>query len=599
MALDSTHPQYADMRPDWDKMRDVYRGERHVKEQGTKYLPPTKGMLLDGYGQATASGITNVGNEAYEAYKLRAVLPDYVEMAVEVFIGLLHSQDAQIELPEKMEPLREKITPFGESLELLLRRINVEQLITGRLGLLLDLPKNPDPANPLPFIALYIAEACINWDNGEGGEGTAALNLVVLDESGPVREQGSFEWKTQAKHRVLELPIVNEDKDTGAVSYGRYRQGVFTGTAGAAGTYAESDMGEPNLRGTFLDEIPFLFVNTSDTIATPDKPPMLGLANACLTIYRGEADYRQNLFMQGQDTLVVVGDLKRSSDANELAASVENEPLRTGAGSMIHLEAAPGAGAQYAGVSADGLSEQRTALENDRKRAEAKSGALSSDNASEAESGEALKTRVAARTASLNQIAKTGAAALEWMLKLAAKWMGADPDKVKVTPNLEFADFQLTGENLAKIMAAKAAGAPLSKESIHRLMAASPSSTTRPRRSCSTRSRPRPRRRGRPLGATPLPPPLPPRNPSRHPSQRQRPSRWRRSQTTSDSRGTSASSRSRSSGRSSCSATACTSGWSSCAPSTTPSGQSQATSATPCTPTPASAIPCRSSGSSS
>jgi hypothetical protein len=467
MALDSVHPLYADMRPDWDKMRDVYRGERHVKAQGEKYLPPTKGMRLDGYGSTSLSTTANLGQESYDAYKLRAVLPDYVKDAVEVFIGLLHSQPAQIELPEKMEPLREKITTYGESMELLLRRINVEQLLTGRLGLLLDLPKNPDPANPMPFIALYIAEACINWDDGEFNEGTAALNMVVLDESGYVRE--GFDWKLATKHRVLELPLTIDEK-TQAVTYGNYRQGVFTATGGPA-TYVESDMDEPQLRGAKLQEIPFVFVNTNDLITTPDDPALLGLANACLTIYRGEADYRQNLFMQSQDTLVVIGDLKRSSDPNELASTGSSEPLRTGAGSVIHLDAGTGADAKYAGVSSEGLSEQRTALENDRKRAEAKAGALSSDNAQEAESGEALKTRVAARTASLNQIALTGAAALEFLLKLAAKWMGADPEKVKVTPNMEFADFQLTGENLSKIMAAKVAGAPLSKESIHRLMA--------------------------------------------------------------------------------------------------------------------------------
>ncbi len=466
MALDSVHPQYAAMRDDWDKMRDVFRGERHVKAQGRKYLPPTKGMLLDGYGNPTLGSVINIGTEAYHAYVLRAVLPDYVEVAVEVFIGLLHSQNAQIELPEGMEPLRDKITSQGESLELLLRRINVEQLVTGRLGLLLDLPTNPDPTQPFPYIALYIAESCINWDDGENEEGVSRLNFVVLDESGFARD--GFEWKEVTKHRVLDLPMTVTEG--GVASYGNYRQGVFTGTGGV-GTYAESDMQEPMIRGLALDQIPFVFVNASDITPEPDKPPLLGLANDCLTIYRGEADYRQNLFMQGQDTLVVIGELKRKGDPNELAADGEDGPLRTGSGSMIHLDAAPGADAKYAGVSSTGLAEQRTALENDRKRAESKSGALSSDNATEAESGEALKTRVAARTASLNQIAKTGAAALEFLLKQAAIWMKKDPDKVKVTPNLEFADFQLTGENLAKIMASKVAGAPISRESIHALMA--------------------------------------------------------------------------------------------------------------------------------
>jgi hypothetical protein len=468
MALNSVHPLYADMRSDWDKMRDVYRGERHVKAQGAKYLPPTKGMRLDGYGRPYAAGTINLGQEAYDAYVLRAVLPDYVEDAVDVFVGLLHSQEAQIELPTAMEPLREKITSYGESLELLLRRINVEQLITGRVGLLLDLPKNPDPGQPLPYVAIYVAESIINWDDAEIDDGPAKLNLVVLDESSFKRN--GFDWQNVSKYRVLELEV-KPGADGKVDSYGNYRQGVFEDINGSSAAYVASDMAEPMLRNTPLENIPFVFINSSDLIATPDKPPLLGLANAVLTIFRGEADYRQNLFMQGQDTLVVKGDLKRSVDPNDLAASVGEEPLRTGTGAMIHLEGGADNDAKYIGVESAGLSEQRTALENDRKRAEAKAGALSSDTGANAESGEALKTRVAARTASLNQIAKTGAAALEWILKQAAEWMGADPDKVKVTPNLEFADFQMTGDNLNKLMAAKAAGAPLSKESIHQLIA--------------------------------------------------------------------------------------------------------------------------------
>jgi hypothetical protein len=473
MALDSAHPEYVDMAPEWVKMRDVYKGERHVKERGTTYLPATKGMRLDGFGANTAAGVVNVGQEAYDAYRLRAVVPDYLQDAVEAFIGLLHAQPAKIELPEAMEPLREKITQHGESMELLLRRINEEQLVTGRLGLLTDLPENPDPANPLPYIALYIGEAIRNWDDGSIDEGETKLNMVLLDESG-YRRNG-FEWDVVAKFRVLELEPIS-DESGNFVRWGVYRQGVFESLGGGVPNYVEADLKSPMLRATMLEEIPFTFVNTKDIVASPDKPPLLGLANTVLTIYRGEADYRQNLFMQGQDTLVISGDLKHAADVdpNELQPTRGNvlntdTPLRTGAGSMIHLET--GGTAEYKGVSANGISEQRTALENDRKAAEGKSGALASDNASANESGEALKTRVAARTASLNQIAKTGAAALEKQLKGIARWMGADENKVKVEPNLEFADFQLDGASLAAIVGAKIAGAPLSWESVHSLMA--------------------------------------------------------------------------------------------------------------------------------
>jgi hypothetical protein len=48
--------------------------------------------------------------------------------------------------------------------------------------------------------------------------------------------------------------------------------------------------------------------------------------------------------------------------------------------------------------------------------------------------------------------------------------MGANPDEVKVTPNLEFADIEMDGDTLLKYMTAKNMGAPLSLESIHGLM---------------------------------------------------------------------------------------------------------------------------------
>jgi len=467
MALESVHPKYTAALPDWETMRDVYKGERHVKEQTTKYLKPTKGMLLDGFGKAATADGVNIGQETYDAYLLRAVLPDYVREAVEALLGLLHSQPAVIEVPEGMEDMLENLTAQGEDAQMLLKRINEEQLLTGRLGLLLDLPTDPDPANPTPYVALYVAESIRNWDDGSDKEGRDALSMVVLDESGYRRT--NFEWHLLAKYRTLLLHREGMPNDyKGPLDY---YMGVFEQDGGGAPTFVEADLDTPKLRGRVLEEVPFVFVNTKDIVADPDVPPLLGLANRVLAIYRAEADYRQNLFLQGQDTLVVIGDLKTASrDPNELAASADTgEAVRVGTGAMIHLEA--GGDAKMVGVSATGLSEQRTSLENDRRWAEGRSGTLSAEGDDSAASGEALRTRVGTRTASLNQVALTGAAALEWMLKCAARWMGKDDSKIKVTPNLEFADFQMSGENLTKLMAGKQAGAPLSAKSLHRLMA--------------------------------------------------------------------------------------------------------------------------------
>lgn len=461
MSIDSVHPRYAEMSPEWIRLRDFAKGERAVKAKGEQYLPATKGMKLDGMGYSSSQK-PRLGQEVYDAYLKRAVFPEYIADALEIFMGMLHNKSAVIELPDRLEYLRERATELGEPLEILLQRINLEQLTTGRLGLLADLPQVPDPRNPEPFIAMYVAEAIRNWDVTPVQKERAELNLVILDESG-FEMDVNFKWRTLYKYRVLRME--KQFSETGALLSSRYLAGVFS-SLGAVPQYDPAQMIQPMLRGVAPQRIPFVFVNSKDISPDPDEPPLNPLAKLCEAIYRSEADYRQNLFMQGQDTLVIIGDRVKPLAPD---GATDDEPLRTGAGSRIELEA--GGDAKYVGVQSQGLSEQRYALENDRKRAEARSGQLIDAAKGDKESGTALRTRVGAQTATLNQIAKTGALALEIILKEIATWVGADPAQVKVTPNLEFADYQMSGQDLVNLMTAKrTGGAPISEESIHRLM---------------------------------------------------------------------------------------------------------------------------------
>lgn len=436
MSLKTTHPQYAAKIGAWTAMRDFYSGEEVVKDRGVSYLPPTAGMVLDGM----ESG--NVGYKLYEAYKDRAVFPDYVKEGVEALIGLIHQHDAKIELPERMKYLEKAATVDGESLMMLLRKINEEQLVTGRVGLMIDLPKDPDPANPQPFISMYVAESIRNWDDGANIAGLNDLNMVVLDESGMVRD--GFTWSFKEKYRVLEL------------REGLYKQGAFDGD-----NYVQDALQIPMLRGKILNKIPFVFINSKDLISTPDNPPLMGLGQLCLSIYRGEADYRQNLHMQGQDTLVTVGGIRNPS----AVPGQDDDAVRVGAGSRIDVEM--GGDAKFIGVSSMGLSEQRNSLENDRKRAEFKAGQLIGNQSMKNESGNAMLARLAAQTANLNQIAMSSGEGLQTALRHIATWLGEDPESVKVTPNTEFTNAASNAQELVYLMTARSLGAPLSMRSIH------------------------------------------------------------------------------------------------------------------------------------
>ncbi len=131
MGVDSKNPLYAKHLPDWDQMRDTYKGERVIKDAGTKYLPATAGMVADGFVRPEQKGF-----KAYKSYRQRAVFPDIVNEAIEALLGVMHHKPATIELPESMEILRDNATMRNESLQMLLRRINEEQLALGRVGLL-------------------------------------------------------------------------------------------------------------------------------------------------------------------------------------------------------------------------------------------------------------------------------------------------------------------------------------------------------------------------------------------------------------------------------------------------------------------------------
>jgi hypothetical protein len=462
--LSATHPLYDDQLPDWFQMRVTYRGERYVKAAGRAFLPATPGMIEDGLDpyepslkfrtvgghsvlQAIDNGLPEArGRVAYDAYRMRAVFPDFVRKAVRTMVGIMTAEDAVIELPPQLEPLLERATYRGESLQMLLRRIYREQLISGRLGLIGDVA-----ADRVPILALYEAEAITNWDDGAIRAPTLqSLNLVVLRESEYERVDG-FTWEYVDKYRALVLGDVedNEASGTGAI----YRAGSFTDGQ----QFDPSELQDVVFFGRRTDEIPFVFINSVDVVNEPDEPPLLPLSNLALTVYRGEADFRQALYLQGQDTLVVTG----STDGED--------QIRVGAGAVMRI-ANPQGDAKFIGVDSSGLSEQRTALENDYARSERLSGELLNAQSKQRESGQALMLRKGAQTVTLTDIARTGAFGLQMVLRKMAKWAGADPESVVVEPFTNFVDVNLASKELLDIVSAKKMGLPISWESVHALM---------------------------------------------------------------------------------------------------------------------------------
>ncbi|MDP9590592.1 UNVERIFIED_ORG: hypothetical protein J2W19_003156 [Shinella zoogloeoides] len=401
-AVDTKHPAYVERSEEWLIMRDTAGGEKQVKAASTTYLPQPSGF------KAQADG----GRALYEAYQKRAQFPEIVLPTIHGMVGVIHRTEAQIEMPEAMQPLWEKATKDGLPLEALHRRITAELLTTGRYALLADAATE---GSDLPWIAGYTAEALINWADDR--------SLFVLDESGLKRE--GFRWEPEQRFRVLEM------KD------GTYTVQTYSGTERTPG-----DEVMPAGRGNAkLAEIPFVVIGARDLSLAPELPPLLGVGRSAVALYQLSADYRWQLFMTGQETLVVI-----NGDA----------PSAVGAGAVIAIKQGDNVGTpdvKYVGPAGTGIAAHRVAIQDERQNA-AQSGArlFNSAESKTAESGDALRIRFAAETATLTSIALASAQGLEKALRHVAVMIGQSPDAVTVKPNLSFVDATLTPEQAASLV---------------------------------------------------------------------------------------------------------------------------------------------------
>lgn len=459
MALSSKHPLYGVYAPDWFLMAVTYAGERAVKDAGPVYLPPTGAMIKDGMN------VNGVGWLDYEAYKMRSIFHEIVQPSVDAMLGVMHRKPPTIELPdvmwEKGGDAKNQISVVrsfnGEDLDCVLQNINRDQLRYGRLGLLVDVATGAK-AGEAPYLLSYTPQTMWNWDATKPFQetGIRKTQFVVLDESSNQRK-GGLQWEYQRRYRVLaDLSVVDPS----------IFPGIENALPAGAGTYVageavnrEDEAGlqwvRPSLAGNGLLTLPFIFINAVDLVPEPSKPPLLGLAKLAMAIYRGEADYRDSLFKTGQATLVTIG--QSNQDPNEMR--------RIGSNAEIKL---PLQGdAKYISAGSDCLEPMASSIQRDLERAAQLGASLLDQKGNAAESGDALQIRSAARTTTLTNIAKAGAYGLELALKQAAVFMGADPTKVKVTPNLEFESDVAVALDAVNLMTAKNMGFPLSTRSLH------------------------------------------------------------------------------------------------------------------------------------
>ena len=429
-GVDTKHPEYtSELFAEWELMRDAYRGESAIKKRGERYLPAPSGFKHH--------DVPEIGQAMYAAYMKRARFPEILSSAIRGMVGIAHGQEWQIDLPDALMPLWENSDGKGLSLEALSKRVTTELLLTGRYSLMADAPASGGDI----YLVGYTAEQTINWSEDDD---FYALQEVIYERQG-------FVWNQVIKTRVLELVE------------GRYVQRVYHD-----GALIEEY--EPRARGgAALDMIPLTVGGAMDLDLTPDTPPLIGVSRAAVAHYQINADYRFQLYMSGQETLVL--------------HNVEDPPRVVGAGVVLTLQAASegkDTRAEYIGPSGVGLEAHVTAMEREQQAA-VRSGAQLFDNSPRAqESGEARRLRFSAETATLSSIVNASAQILERTLKQAAIMAGANPDECVVAPPQNLLEGRLDPQEVQALVTAWKEGAfgfPTLYENLQRGRIASPERT--------------------------------------------------------------------------------------------------------------------------
>lgn len=398
MGVDTRHPQYTAARAeDWRLMRDSMDGEGAVKARKEAYLPMPTGFRqqLDG------------GAKAYGDYMGRATFPEILAPTVSGMSGIAHGKEIAIDLPDGLAHLYENADGDGMPLEEFHRQITRELLVMGRHAVLADAPESGGE----PYLAAYCGESLINWDK----------DFFVLDESGPVRD--GFEWKERTRFRVLRL------------EEGKYVQKIHEGTDPAlASSAAPSALGQKA-----LNFIPFAVASAVDLKPDIRTPPLIGVARAAKAIYQLDADERHQLFMSGQETLLVING---------------EAPAFVGAGACHVINAGEGetADMKYVSPSCSGIEAHQNKIKDVREAA-VQAGAKLLDQSERAqESGEARKLRYQSETATLASIVRSGCALLEKGLRFVAALKGLDGDDITVPVPDNLLDSTMTPADAEALM---------------------------------------------------------------------------------------------------------------------------------------------------
>lgn len=408
MPINSKHPQLSNYEEIYEFLEDFYDGEQAVKKRASKYVPSLSGQTP----------------KKFKNYVDRGMFYNAFAKTIDALTGSTFNVAPAINLPNRLEYLRDDATGNGTSLTELAMALCVETLKTGRAGMFIDRPVDGGK----PYLVVMDCDDIVNWIDGRF--------IVLSDEQLVAKADDPYVFEEIEGYR--ELALID----------GEYIVRVWRKTGKYSDSYAISETYVPTNVGRSINYIPFTFIGPNGLDSDIGRPPLLDLANVQRIHFASSCDLANGLHVSCIPTPYITG-----------FTPDENFELKVGSDSCIIVpESTSKIG--YLEFQGQGLNPVRDYIDK-LELTMAALGARVADqknNKTLIETATGSRIREALAVSTLGSILATVEAALNKCVKWIAEWEGVDPSEVSITLNKELVSANMDANMVNALMQAVQGG---------------------------------------------------------------------------------------------------------------------------------------------
>lgn len=431
--------EYSNAKAKWALLDACYNVE--LKTYAHRFMTPPPGLFQDELTDNTALINASLGlitpvargsgwPAAAVIYANGGFEPQLLGKTTTGFMSLVSEHEPVVELPASLEYSKESCTKDNKSLLEFFLSTVLEVLVKGRVPILIDFDEKD---SKLKFVA-YKTEALIDWGTTNTGTNDTKFTYAVFRDFelnpnfNPIKNTASTKYIEVIYYHYL-------DDDVYTVSTYKKVDGI----------QKEVDTVTPEHFGKQLDYIPLLTIGSLDNTPNIDNIPLEGIANCILEIYSLSCMLKHAEKTSAVPTLYMTG-----TDKDEA-------PTATGANVCVVL-ADSQARVGYTTTDTSAMSHIQERMADYYAQAQELGASLLGARRGTSESGEALRLRQAAATASLKSIVDNVGRGLTVLFQMMADWNNSSDKTIKFDPNREFSTYALTANETIALVQAWQAG---------------------------------------------------------------------------------------------------------------------------------------------